>query len=143
MLSHAHGWHDLLRSRRRDSRGRWLQRLVRPNDRQTASAELENRINHYSHNPTLRYSPCRICRLRASQLPNATQGPSHAKNQYSDSRERCACQGPYPGRRRTSWCRSKSSMATTNAKESKQLNTAATPSLIRVAVKIKSTGTIQ
>jgi hypothetical protein len=30
MLSHGYGWHDLLRSRRRDSRSRWLQRLVRP-----------------------------------------------------------------------------------------------------------------
>jgi hypothetical protein len=31
MLSHGYGWHDLLRSRRRDGRSRWLQRLVRPN----------------------------------------------------------------------------------------------------------------
>jgi hypothetical protein len=30
MLSHGYGWHDLLRSRRHDSRSRWLQRLVRP-----------------------------------------------------------------------------------------------------------------
>jgi hypothetical protein len=30
MLSHGYGWHDLLRSRRHDSRGRWLQRLVSP-----------------------------------------------------------------------------------------------------------------
>jgi hypothetical protein len=30
MLSHGYGGHDLLRSRRRDSRSRWLQRLVRP-----------------------------------------------------------------------------------------------------------------
>jgi hypothetical protein len=29
MLSHGYGWHDLLRSRRRDGRSRWLQRLVR------------------------------------------------------------------------------------------------------------------
>jgi hypothetical protein len=30
MLSHGYGRHDLLRSRRRDGRSRWLQRLVRP-----------------------------------------------------------------------------------------------------------------
>ena len=29
MISHGYGWRDLLRSRRHDSRGRWLQRLVR------------------------------------------------------------------------------------------------------------------
>jgi hypothetical protein len=32
-LSHGYGWHDLLRSRRRDGRSRWLQRLVRPDGR--------------------------------------------------------------------------------------------------------------
>jgi hypothetical protein len=34
MLSHGYGWHDLLRSRRHDSRSRWLQRLVRQHVRQ-------------------------------------------------------------------------------------------------------------
>jgi hypothetical protein len=44
MLSHAHGRHDLLRSRGRDGRGRWLQRLVRPN---VAFRKVDRRTSGY------------------------------------------------------------------------------------------------
>ena len=46
MLSHGYGWHDLLRSRRRDGRSCWLQRLVRPGGYSSKPAHLGLNWSH-------------------------------------------------------------------------------------------------
>ena len=79
MISHAHGGHDLLRSRRRDGRGRWLQRLVRSGGSSLLTAHLEIFRPTRLHSATLDASEL-LFLLGSAFANNVTLG-----------RRRCVC----------------------------------------------------
>jgi hypothetical protein len=90
MLSHANGGHDLLRSRRHDGRGRWLQRLVRSGGSSLLAAHLGLFRHSHSHSATL--DPCllRFISFGCPQLSTASYELTGARN------TRCGAQnGPF------------------------------------------------